>query len=470
MGKILGRYITPHPPLIVPEIGQGEECKVKKTVDAMERVAEEIGSLKPETIVLITPHGPLFKDAIAVSELKDMRGDFSSFGRSDIEMVLEVDLELTSKIVGNAFREGIPVVPITNKSIRGYDISGNLDHGAMVPLYYINRHLKDYKVVHITYGMIAKDELYNFGLAVKSAVESMDSDAVVIASGDLSHRLSKTGPYSYSPRGEEFDRKLIKALQKGKVEEVFCLDSELTEEAGECGLRSIYILLGTMDELEIEGELMSYEGTFGVGYGVMRFKTLKGSKKSLKAVVKSVQSGKFRSTGKNPYLELAKKSLEHYIEWGYEMPLPGCVPEELKKVKRGVFVSFKKRGELRGCVGTIYPTTGNVAEEIVRNAVEAGLRDPRFSPIGLDEIEELEVSVDELMEPEVTSREGLDPDVYGIIVTSGMRRGLLLPKLEGVDTVEHQLSIALQKAGIEPDEDYTIERFKVIRHSQKDSN
>lgn len=470
MGKILGCYIMPHPPIIVPEIGRGEERKVKETVDAMERVSAEIERLRPKTIVLITPHGPLLRDAIAVTELEEIKGDFGSFGRGDVSMELEVDLELTSRIVGSAFREGIPVVPITKKSMRGYDISGELDHGAMVPLYYINKRYSDYKIVHITYGMIAKDELYNFGIAIKTSIESIDSDAVIIASGDLSHRLSDSGPYSYSPLGAEFDRKLIKALQKGAVEEVFCLDSGLAEEAGECGLRSIYILLGTMDGIDVRGELMSYEGPFGVGYAIIRFDTNDGSRKSFRDLIKNIGSGNLDNSGKNPYLELAKKSLEHYIEWGYEMPLPGCVPDELKKVKRGVFVSFKKNGELRGCIGTIYPTTENVAMEIIRNAVEAGIRDPRFYPVTLDEIEGLEVSVDELMEPEPATVEELDPKVYGIIVTSGIKRGLLLPDLKGVDTVEYQLSIALQKAGIKRDEKYTIERFTVVRHGQDDSN
>src|SRR5690606_36304199 len=132
--------------------------------------------------------------------------------------------------------------------------------------------------------------------------------------------------------------------------------------------------------------------------------------------------------------------------------------------RRGVFVSIKKNGNLRGCIGTIRPVTKNIAQEIIRNAVEAGVYDPRFSPVEEDELPELEFSVDVLTEPVKANKEELDPKKYGVIVRSGHKTGVLLPNLEGVDTVEEQLRIALQKAGISPDEDYDIEKFEVIRH------
>lgn len=132
--------------------------------------------------------------------------------------------------------------------------------------------------------------------------------------------------------------------------------------------------------------------------------------------------------------------------------------------KRGVFVTYNMDGELRGCIGTIFPTTESIAKEIIRNSVEAGTRDPRFYPINLEEFPYLEVSVDELMEPEEALFEQLDPKNYGVIVRTNRKSGLLLPDLEGVDTREKQLDIVLRKAGIDANEDYTIERFKVIRH------
>ncbi|HHZ00152.1 MAG TPA: AmmeMemoRadiSam system protein A, partial [Tissierellia bacterium] len=128
-------------------------------------------------------------------------------------------------------------------------------------------------------------------------------------------------------------------------------------------------------------------------------------------------------------------------------------------------VSLKLDGSLRGCIGTISPTTSSIADEIIRNAISAGTEDPRFPPVTEEELSRLEYSVDVLGKAEkIESLDDLDPVRYGVIVTKGHRRGLLLPNLEGINTVEEQVSIALRKAGIYPHEDYRLERFEVVRH------
>ncbi len=133
--------------------------------------------------------------------------------------------------------------------------------------------------------------------------------------------------------------------------------------------------------------------------------------------------------------------------------------------RAGTFVSVKKEGRLRGCIGTIQAVHGSVAEEIIENAVSAAARDPRFSPIEPEELGRLAISVDVLGSTEkIDSKEELDVKRYGVIVTKGFRRGLLLPNLEGVDTVDEQIAIAKQKAGIREDEDAALERFEVVRH------
>ena len=145
--------------------------------------------------------------------------------------------------------------------------------------------------------------------------------------------------------------------------------------------------------------------------------------------------------------------------------VPKGLPEELVSNRAGVFVSLKKEGRLRGCIGTICATKSSVAEEIIQNAVSAGARDPRFSPVREEELDQLEYSVDVLGKTEKgTSMEELDAQKYGVIVTRGGRRGLLLPNLSGVDTVDEQIEIAKQKAGIGEEESVQIERFEVIRH------
>ena len=163
-------------------------------------------------------------------------------------------------------------------------------------------------------------------------------------------------------------------------------------------------------------------------------------------------------------MRLARESLTNYLINGNYIDIPSYVTDEMKKTKRGVFVTLKKEGILRGCIGTFLPTTKNVCEEIIKNAVSAGIHDSRFSPVQIEELDDIDFSVDVLTEPQRASIEELDPKKYGIVVKSKSKVGLLLPDLEGIDTVEEQISIALQKGGISANEEYIIEKFEVIRH------
>lgn len=467
MGKILGYYIMPHPPIIIEEIGKGEEQKAKKTIDACHKVSEEIEKLNPDTIIIITPHGPIFKDAIAIRDEEEFVGSFDNFGVDKIRMRLQGNRSLTEDIFIKAHGEGISTILIDKERAALYDIEEGLDHGAMVPLYFVNKKYSGYKLVHITYGLLYDTELYRFGEIIKEAVEKSNFNAVVIASGDLSHKLSHEGPYGYMKEGKVFDEKIISLLEKGQVEEIFSLDKGLTEAAGECGLRSFYILLGIIDGKKFSGNTLSYEGPFGIGYGVMRLNVNEESTKE-NVIAKIEKRKKDEITRireeESVHVRLARESLEGFINTGEYIEVPSYINDEMLKEKRGVFVSLKKDGVLRGCIGTIAPTTDNIAEEIIRNAVEAGSMDPRFTPVRKEELDCLTYSVDEIMPGEKCEKEDLDPKKYGVIVRSGSKTGLLLPDLDGVDTIEEQLNISLRKAGIDTDEEYIIERFEVIRH------
>jgi AmmeMemoRadiSam system protein A len=168
---------------------------------------------------------------------------------------------------------------------------------------------------------------------------------------------------------------------------------------------------------------------------------------------------------KSEQVKLAEYSIENFVKTGKIANLPENLSENLTEKRAGVFVSLKKHGQLRGCIGTISPVTKSVAEEILRNAVSACSQDPRFEPVAENELSELVCSVDVLSEPEpIPSSDMLDVKRYGVIVTSGYKRGLLLPNLDGVDTVEEQLRIAAQKAGIGAGENFSLERFEVVRY------
>ncbi len=467
MKNILGYYLMPHPPIIIPDIGKGEEKKIEKTSNACNEIGSEISILKPETIVLITPHGTMFSDAIAISGEDRITGDLGNFRCSNIKMDIPIDREFNEKLYLACHLEGIPTVSVDTALLRRYNEDFKLDHGAMVPLYFINKFYNDYKLVHITYSMLGNMSLYKFGMEIKKASEELGRKIVIIASGDLSHKLKEEGPYSYSPYGEKFDKEFLEKLENGDISSLFNLDSTMVEQAAQCGLNSVYILLGAMEGKEFKGELLSYEGTFGVGYGVMKFKREGKESSALDFLIKAKEERvKKKLAGGNSYTKLARETLNYYFTYGRKMDDISRLPRELLREKHGVFVSLKKFGALRGCIGTISPTTNSVGEEIIRNAIEAALNDPRFPAVGEDELADIDISVDVLMDAELASKEELDPKKYGVIVTKGYRRGLLLPDLEGVDTVEEQLSIACSKAGIDDEEDYEIEKFEVIRYKE----
>ena len=168
---------------------------------------------------------------------------------------------------------------------------------------------------------------------------------------------------------------------------------------------------------------------------------------------------------KSTYVKLARETIENYIKQGKIITPPLGLPEEMINQKAGVFVSLKKNGNLRGCIGTFMPTQENIAQEIIKNAISAAVDDPRFSPVTASEVEDLSISVDVLSAPEeVKDVSQLDPKKYGVIVSSGYKKGLLLPDLEGVDTAEYQIDIAKRKAGIYPDEKVKLYRFEVKRY------
>lgn len=468
MGKIIGAYLMPHPPIILKEIGKGEEKKIQRTINAMEKVAKDIKNKKPKTIILITPHGPVFSDGVAISIKNELEGDMSRFGAWQVKLIKDNNQELANRIIVYSGKRNIVCASVNDEIAEEYDVSTKIDHGTIVPLYFVDKEYVHYKLIHITYGLLSYEDLYSFGKAIQEAVEDSDEEVVVIASGDLSHRLKSDGPYGYNPQGEKFDKLITELLINKKFEDIIGLDKNFCEEAGECGLRSIDIMLGTIDGYDTQVELLSYEGPFGVGYGVVKINV--GQRNRDKELVDKLYKNralriKEIREKEDEYVKLARESLEYYIKNGKKMTISDNISLELINNKAGVFVSIKKDGSLRGCIGTIYPTTNNIAEEIIDNAIKAGTDDVRFYPVEEDELDDLVYSVDVLKKPEiVNSLDELNEKKYGVVVSSGRKCGLLLPNIEGVNSVEEQIRIALRKAGISPNEGYNIQRFEVERH------
>jgi len=454
--------LMPHPPIIVPEIARDNLDRVSSTVRAMESLSEEIARANPETLVFISPHSAGFADSIAVKTDPVLTGSFANFGAGNITFSVRNDLRFIDELLAAANSYGLSMTMVGSNYIKLFQ-SDELDHGIMVPLYYLRKYL-DIPIVSVSISYGGFDEHYSLGVAVQKAAESIDRRVAFIASGDLSHRLIPGAPAGYDPRAVDFDAKIDEIFDTGYFDELAELDPALVQAAGECALRSIYALAGAFNGLEIRTKIHAYEAPFGVGYMVSAVYPGEPSAERDLFTVEVEDLPPIEPTPSWP-VKLAMYSLEQHLREQRIPPPPAGTPPELLEKQAGTFVCIKVNGDLRGCIGTIQPTQGNVAEEIIANAVQAATADPRFPPISIDELPGLQYTVDILEEPEkIESIAQLDHKVYGVIVRRGYKTGLLLPNIEGVDSVEEQLAIAKRKAGIPIHEDAELYRFRVTRY------
>lgn len=459
--SLIAAYFLPHPPLIFNEIGKGREEEISDTIAAYNSVSEEIAKLAPETLIIVSPHTVIYSDYFHISPGRGAHGNFGAYGARNLKAQVAYDVDLVKRISEEAEFLGIPA------GIEGQR-DPNLDHASLVALKFIQNAYEDFKVVRIGFSGLSFSNHYKFGIAIAEACEYLGRKTVLIASGDLSHKLRADGPYGFSSAGPEFDEKMAKIMVSGDFLQLLETDRDLTEEAAECGFRSFLILAGALDGFKINSKLLSYEGPFGVGYAVASFHPMGVDKnrKFLNIYLERREAELRKIKDKEDvFVSLARVSVEHFIQNNKVMDLPLNLPFELIQNRAGVFVTLKKEGQLRGCIGTISPTQSNIAEEIVKNAVSAATQDYRFDRVEIDELKLLEYSVDVLGPPEpIESFEELNPEKYGVIVSKGNKRGLLLPDLSGIDSAEEQVGIALQKAGITENEKYILERFEVVRH------
>ena len=459
--SVIAAFVVPHPPMIIPAVGRGSEDQVKLTTASYQKVAKRIAELRPDTIVISSPHSVLYSDYFHISPGKRAGGSFAEFGAPGVTFDVTYDTDFVDALSEEAARTGFPAGTMGEKS-------KNLDHGTMVPLKFILKEYTDFKLVRT--GLSGFDLLkhYEYGMMIKRVADALGKRVVFVASGDLSHKLQDYGPYGFAPEGPEYDRRIMETLGSGNFGELFDFDETFCDKAAECGHRSFVIMAGALDGCALDIERLSHEDVTGVGYGICTFE-VKGEDRDRHFLAQRIRLEedilKKKKEASDAYVKLARESAEYYVNNGRKMDVPAWVPQELLNEKAGAFVSIHKFGRLRGCIGTILPTTGSLAEEIIRNAVSAVSEDNRFDPVEEEELPWLDINVDVLTPPErISSESELDVKKYGVIVECGYKRGLLLPDLDGVDTVEQQISIAMRKGGIAPGSSINLYRFEVKRH------
>ena len=254
--------ITPHPPLLIPSIGKENLDRLKDTQNAFKKLSEELVKARINTILIISPHGQILEDTFSINQRPHYTANFEEFGDFAAQPTWPGNLGLAQEIKAK----------LETKNILQLYSEENIDYGAAVPLFLLTADMPDIKIIPLSYSELDNQHHFDFGRLIQPILDSAQERVAIIASGDLSHRLSKNAPAGFSARSAKFDNKLIELLSNKKTQDILNLSEDLIEEVAECGLKSILILLGILDNKKYSPQVLSYESPFGVGYLNMNFK------------------------------------------------------------------------------------------------------------------------------------------------------------------------------------------------------
>lgn len=260
--SIVFSAIVPHSPILIPSVGK-ENCeRLKNTRAAFKKLEEDLYASKAETIIIFSPHGLIQSNSFSMNLSPEFIGNFEEFGDFSTKFNLKGDIGLAYRI-----REKLETkVPLQLVS------ETKLDYGSAIPLYLLTANLPQIKIIPFYYSGLDLASHYGFGQILRQEILASKERVAVIASGDLSHRLSKDAPAGYSAKGKKFDNKIIESLEKFKIKNILGLEHEFIRDACECGLKAIVMLLGILEPIKCAPQKLSYESPFGVGYLVMNFK------------------------------------------------------------------------------------------------------------------------------------------------------------------------------------------------------
>jgi len=424
-----------HAPIVVPAVAgrRSEQCRC--TTRAMSEAAARVQAHAPDVLVVISPHGRREKTRWSVCTAEALSGSFARFGAAHARVSLP----------------GAPAAAALLKA-QAADLAEQAhadldrDHGALVPLYFTQQAGYRGPTLIITPPARHSHQHERVGQAIARAASAAGQRWVVLASGDMSHRLIPGAPAGYHPRAAQFDDSFRACIDRGALREACAADALLRDAAAEDVVDSVAVAAAAVDYQSAGHRTLCYEGPFGVGY--------------LEAVL-------FDASADVPpwaaLLEVARAAIASQLA-GAEPPARTALADPWSKA-RGVFVTLRRRnGTLRGCVGHTTPSHRTLVDEVAACAVAASTRDARFHPVSADELPGLQIEISLLTSPvRVHEPSQLDPERYGIIVSCGSARGVLLPNIEGVSTYQEQIRIAADKGQLplQRRDDWQIERFEV---------
>lgn len=472
-----------HAPIVIPEIAGPRASECAQTTAAMRQTARRLVAHAPDVLVIVSPHAPRDRRRWGIADAGQIAGDFGRFGVPEIGLTLPGAPSAAAALARAAHALGL-----TTWRAPGAE----LDHGALVPLYFVREAgwLGPTLLVALPYPGTGSEA--TMGRAIAEAAALAGERWAVLASGDMSHRLTPDAPAGYDPRARDFDARFRELVAAGDLRGACAVDPDLRELAAEDVVDSCVVAAGAVSFTATGHELFSYEGPFGVGYmEAVLYDSSHASQAADSASGRtSLSSSRMGDVGASfapsdsvsgraslplspsppprALLRIARDAISAHLHTrAYQAP-------ELAEPwtrSRGVFVTLRTEdGELRGCVGHIEPACPTLAAEIASCAVSSAVHDTRFEPVARHELASLSIELSLLAPPEpVDDESALDPSRYGVVVTQGRLRGVLLPGIEGVDTAERQVDIAAAKGGIDLALPHGLERFEVVKLAEAPS-
>src|SRR5207249_7123144 len=323
--------LVAHPPILLTEVGGAQSERVRATADAMRQLDGILSTVDAPLAIVVSPHSPSSMTSLPVRRAAHASGDLGRVRAPQVRVEAQVDVALAAALVVDGQRAGFALT---------WAEETELDHGVVVPLHSLPRTMASKRCIFLGVSGWPLSRFIEFGGWLQ--IRLRDRSAILLASGDLSHRLTPDAPYGFRPEGPVFDRLVIDALRDCEWERIEGMDPELIEEAGECGLRPLAILLGAARAAGLSSKVLSYEGPFGVGYPVVAFTPAAG--------VFDIQ-------------DLARRAIETYLRSRQLIDPPQPIPAALREPS-ALFVTLRKGRELRGCVGSLRPTAPTAAHEL----------------------------------------------------------------------------------------------------------
>lgn len=448
--------LMPHAPILVAGVGGPQRhAESSVTIHAMTKVAQHALAALPDTVLVISPHSPRRTGSFGLWRTPLLRGSFEQFGARETRITLPLDDEFTKRLFAETLSRGVPTWNITQ---------GTLDHGAAVPLSFLAAAGWHGPTVVIGLTEAPGATLDALGQAIAATATALNRRLAVIASGDMSHRVTSSAPAGYHQAGARFDHAFLDLLRGAEPKEISQLDPNLIADAAEDVVEPTLVALAAAKGARSKHAVLSYEAPFGVGYGV-----------AILAEAPPIAPPGSASGIVSPWVlshpadlpRVARKSVTARLANGpVEPPYKAAGP---LLEPHGIFVSLRAaNGALRGCCGAPTAQQTDMVRETWRVARVAAFEDPRFPPLKAEELSRVWFSVSVLgaFEPAASAAD-LDPALYGIVIqTRDGRRSLLLPGIQGIERSDEQLRAAKRKAGVAPIESVQVQRFRAQEYSE----